>query len=127
MTEREKALELVAAMLPAEIVALMKSSASPTGFGSELGELALKNVFTELWLRPGLDRRSRSLLTLGILIALRASDELAIHFIIAANNGLSVSELEEVIYHSTGYAGFPAASSARTTAIEALRKAGLVE
>ena len=90
------------------------------GFADDLGDLGLDHVFGALWTRPGLDRRSRSLVTLGALIALRASDELKIHFQIALNNGLTLEEIEEVIYHMTGYAGFPAAVSARKIAREVL-------
>lgn len=85
-------------------------------FGGELFELAIDNVFSRLWTREGLSRRDRSLVTLGLLIALRATDELAIHIRIARTNGLTDDEIAEVIYHSTGYAGFPAANAAMKTA-----------
>lgn len=88
--------------------------------GGELGELSLTNVFGSLWSRPGLSRRERSLVTLGILVALRAEDELREHFAIARTNGLSDEEIAEVLYQSTGYAGFPAASAARRIAVEVL-------
>jgi 4-carboxymuconolactone decarboxylase len=81
-------------------------------FGDEILEIAMDNIFGNLWSREGLSRRDRSLVTLGILIALRATDELKIHFQIARNNGLSEDEIAEVIYHSTGYAGFPAGNTA---------------
>lgn len=91
-------------------------------FAQDLTELSLDNVFGALWARPGLDKRSRSLVTLGVLIALRASEELRFHFGIALKNGLSVEELAEVVYHCAGYAGFPAAANARTVGIEVLPK-----
>jgi 4-carboxymuconolactone decarboxylase len=59
---------------------------------------------------------------LGALITLRASDELKLHFQIALNNGLSLDEIEEVIYHMTAYAGYPAAVSARKLANEVLKR-----
>ena len=86
------------------------------GFAPELMDIGIESVFGRLWTREGLARRDRSLVTLGILIALRASDELEAHFKIARNNGLTDEELAEVIYHATGYAGFPAANTARTAA-----------
>ncbi len=92
------------------------------GFADELGELSVDHVFGALWTRPGLDRRSRSLVTLGALIALRANDELKIHFQIALRNGLTVEEIEEVIYHMTGYAGFPAAAAARNIGSQVLTR-----
>lgn len=57
---------------------------------------------------------------LGALIALRAEEDLKFHFPIALRNGLTVEELEEVAYHVTGYAGFPAANTARAIGREAL-------
>lgn len=90
------------------------------GFGSELLELAMDNVFGPLWGREGLSRRDRSLVTLGILIALRTDDELGIHVKIARTNGLTDDEIEEVVYHASGYAGFPAANTACRIAREAL-------
>jgi len=90
------------------------------GFADELLEIGVDNVFGRLWGRDGLSRRDRSLVTLGILIALRATDELAVHFQIARTNGLTDDEIAEVIYHCSGYAGFPAAATANRIAGEAL-------
>ena len=91
-------------------------------FGDELLEIGIDNVFGRLWGREGLSRRDRSLVTLGILIALRATDELHFHVPIARNNGLTEDEIAEVIYHSSGYAGFPAANTACKIAREVLTK-----
>lgn len=89
-------------------------------FGSEMLPLVMDNVFGRLWTREGMTRRDRSLVTLGILIALRATDELKIHVQIARNNGLTEDEIAEVIYHSTAYAGFPAGNAALRIAGEVL-------
>ncbi|MFD6455914.1 carboxymuconolactone decarboxylase family protein, partial [Nocardia sp. NPDC060220] len=62
--------------------------------------------------RPGLDRRDRSLLNLGILTALRAHDELAGHVRGALNNGLTRAQITESIIHTAGYCGAPAALAA---------------
>ena len=96
-------------------------------FAGEMAQLSLDNVFARLWIREGLDLRARSLLTLGILIALRAYDELLVHFPIAVKNGCTIEELEEVIYHATAYAGFPAANVARRAALETLRREKVIE
>jgi 4-carboxymuconolactone decarboxylase len=90
------------------------------GFAPELIDIGIESIFGKLWAREGLSRRDRSLVTLGILIALRSTDELAAHFSIARNNGLTDDELAEVIYHASGYAGFPAAATARNAASRAL-------
>lgn len=89
-------------------------------FGSEMLPLAMDNVFGRLWTREGLSRRDRSLVTLGILIALRATDELKLHVEVARTNGLTDDEIAEVVYHSSGYAGFPAANTALAIARDAL-------
>jgi 4-carboxymuconolactone decarboxylase len=89
------------------------------GFAPELMDIGLENVFGKLWTREGLSRRDRSLVTLGILIALRSEQELKFHFKIARTNGLTDEELAEVIYHATGYAGFPAAATAKNVAEQA--------
>ena len=115
---RTQGLEMLKKLLPGipDDVISMRDG----GIADELGELSLDHVFGALWTRPGLDRRSRSLVTLGALIALRASDELKLHFQIALNNGLALEEIEEVIYHMTAYAGYPAAVNARKLANEVL-------
>lgn len=96
-------------------------------FADGLGPISYKSVFETLWMRQGLDRRSRSLVTLGILLALRAHDEFKIHTLIANKNGVSVEEIEEILYHATAYAGFPAVNLATRAAAEALGSAGLLE
>jgi len=90
------------------------------GFAPELMDIGIENIFGRLWTREGLSRRDRSLVTLGILITLRATEELKAHFRIARQNGLTDEELAEVIYHASGYAGFPAAATAKNVAVEAL-------
>lgn len=125
--DRRRAADLIGEMLSPEIAAALEGAATSTEFGAYIGELAYRSVFTALWTRPGLDRRSRSLVTLGILIAQHAGDELNVHIRAALNNGLTIEELEEVIYHSTAYAGFPAATAARNSALKTLRAAGHVD
>jgi 4-carboxymuconolactone decarboxylase len=99
---RAKRLEVFRDMMPGLIPDDVTSLADDVA--GELGELTIDHVFGALWTRAGLDRRSRSLVTLGALIALRASEELKFHFPIALRNGLTIEEIDEVIYHMTGYA-----------------------
>jgi 4-carboxymuconolactone decarboxylase len=121
MTEkRQAAMEILTDMLEPGMAEAIAKSAGSGMFGGELGELALDAVFGALWTRTGLGRRDRSLVTLGILIALRATEEMRFHFPAALKNGLTKDELAEVIYHASGYAGFPAAASARIVAAEVL-------
>ncbi len=116
---RETGLNVFRELLPG-IIPEDETDLPRGGFADELFEISVDNVFGRLWGRDGLSRRDRSLLTLGMLIALRAHDELAIHFKIARTNGLTDDEIAEVIYHSSGYAGFPAAATANKIAGEAL-------
>ncbi|MGO8770347.1 MAG: carboxymuconolactone decarboxylase family protein [Mycobacterium sp.] len=109
--------EMMPGLIPDDVTSLRDG-----GIAGELGDLSLEHVFGALWTRPGLDRRSRSLVTLGALIALRATDELRYHFPIALRNGLTREEVDEVIYHLAGYAGYPAAATARNVAREALSR-----
>ena len=122
--EEQKAAGELFASFSSKALRQMAAEAAKTGFARELSPLATECVFARLWLRPGLDRRSRSLVTLGILIALRATDELKVHALIALKNGLTLNEIEEVIYHASGYAGFPSANAARAAAAEALSLEG---
>lgn len=90
-----------------------QSLSSTAGTDSEaLQEFITQHVWGAVWTRPGLDARSRSLLTLGMLVALRAPDELAGHVRGALNNGLSRTEITEAVIHAAGYCGAPAALSA---------------
>ncbi|BBY19188.1 carboxymuconolactone decarboxylase family protein [Mycolicibacterium litorale] len=89
-------------------------------FGEDLLEIGVDNIFGRLWTREGLSRRDRSLVTMGILIALRATDEFKAHVTIGLNNGLTEDEIAEAIYHASGYAGFPSANSALNAAREVL-------
>ncbi|AGB26121.1 uncharacterized protein, gamma-carboxymuconolactone decarboxylase subunit like protein [Mycobacterium sp. JS623] len=110
---REQGLQVFRELLPGAEVKLRDGT-----FGDELLEIGIDNIFGRLWAREGLSRRDRSLVTLGILIALRATDELTFHVQIARNNGLTEDEIAEVIYHASGYAGFPAANTANKIARE---------
>ncbi|MBY8861019.1 carboxymuconolactone decarboxylase family protein [Nocardia sp. CA2R105] len=89
-------------------------------FADEITEIGLVGVWAALWARKGLSKRDRSLVTLGILIALGAEDELGSHVRIGLGNGLTEDEIAEVVYHSSGYAGFPRAMAARKAARAAL-------
>ena len=65
-----------------------------------------------MWARDGLDRRTRSCVTLAALTALHAHNELAMHVRAAVRNGLTAAEIGEVLLHTAVYAGVPAANAA---------------
>ena len=80
----------------------------------------------EIWARPGLDRRTRSAITLTALVALGRFDELELHLHAARRNGLTDAEIAEVLQHAAVYAGVPAANHAFAVArpiLEELRGA----
>jgi 4-carboxymuconolactone decarboxylase len=80
-----------------------------------------------VWGRPGLDRHTRSLLTVALLTALRCEAELGLHVRAAITNGVTPDELREVLLHTSVYAGVPAANSAFTVAQRVLAELGLPE
>lgn len=79
-------------------------------------EYITESVWGSLWTRPQLDRRTRSIVTVAVLAALKAHEELALHVRGALNNGVTREELSEVLLHVAGYAGAPAANSALAVA-----------
>lgn len=97
------------------------------GFGAAASEVALRHVFADTWTRPGLDRKTRSIATMAMLIALRATDELKNHVRGAVNNGCTVEEIDELILHAACYAGFPATAAAVKAAEEVLTEMRLLE
>ena len=101
-----------------------RSNADITEFGRPLLEYRTRAGWGEVWNRDGLDRRARSLVTLGVLVALHAHEELAVHVRGAVRNGLSPSEISEVLLHTAVYAGMPAAIAALRVAERALIEIG---
>ena len=93
-----------------------RAKAATTPFTAPFQELITRYAWGEVWARPGLDRRTRSCVTLGMLVALRAEEELAMHVRAALRNGLSAAEIQEVLLHAAVYAGVPAANAAFKTA-----------
>jgi 4-carboxymuconolactone decarboxylase len=77
----------------------------------------------DIWSRPGLDRRTRSFVTLAALMALNHHDELAMHVRAALRNGLRPEEISEVLLHTSVYAGVPAANRAFAAAQPILAEA----
>ena len=89
-----------------------KAELNKNEFTEEFQEFITRYAWGEVWTRPGLDRKTRSCITLAMLIALNRQDEFKLHFGAALNNGLTKDEIKEVILQSAIYAGVPAANSA---------------
>lgn len=119
---RERGVAFFSEVIGGDDAVGMKAHIDSNDFGKECATWAADFAFGTVWTRDGLDRRVRSGVVLGMLMALRQTEELKIHFGIALKNGLTVKELEEVLYLSVPYAGFPAANSAKIAMIEALRE-----
>ncbi|MGO4352625.1 carboxymuconolactone decarboxylase family protein [Rhizobium sp. RAF36] len=83
-----------------------------TASDAVIADFTIDFVYGQVWGRDGLDQKQRSLVTIGILIALRQVGELENHLKIGLNNGLTLTEIEEAIIQAAPYAGFPAAWSA---------------
>jgi 4-carboxymuconolactone decarboxylase len=86
--------------------------AGTTGDTAAFQDLITRYAWGEIWARPGLDRRTRSAITLMALIALNRERELAMHIRAALRNGLSREEIGEVLLQSAIYCGVPAANGA---------------
>ena len=89
-----------------------RSLARRNEFNEEFQALITRYAWGEIWTRPGLSRHTRSLLTIGLMVALNRSDEFKLHLRAAFNNGVTRDEIREVLLHCAIYAGVPAANSA---------------
>jgi 4-carboxymuconolactone decarboxylase len=98
--------------------------ASASEFSAPFQAFITGTAWGEVWSRPGLDRRTRSCLTLALLTALRAEHELPLHVRGAIRNGVTPEEIREVLLHTAVYAGVPAANSAFAIAERTLRELG---
>jgi 3-oxoadipate enol-lactonase/4-carboxymuconolactone decarboxylase len=89
-----------------------RAVARTTPFTEDFQDLITRYAWGEIWARPGLDRRTRSCMTLVALIALGREHELAMHVRAALRIGLTPDEIKEVLLHSAIYCGVPAANGA---------------
>jgi 4-carboxymuconolactone decarboxylase len=95
-----------------------------TDLTRDFQELITRYAWGDTWSRPGLDRRTRSCITLMALIALGREEELAMHLRAAIRNGLTREEITEVLLHSAIYCGVPAANGAFAVAQRVLDAPG---
>jgi 4-carboxymuconolactone decarboxylase len=89
-----------------------RAVAGTDGFTADFQDLITRYAWGEVWTRDGLDRRTRSCVTLAVLAALRCEAELAMHVRAAIRNGVSPDEIKEVLLQVAIYAGVPAANTA---------------
>jgi 4-carboxymuconolactone decarboxylase len=93
-----------------------------SAFTADFQDLITRYAWGEIWERPGLDRRTRSAITLTALVARGHFDELALHVRAALRNGLTWDEIKEVLLQSAIYCGVPAANSAFAVAHRVLEE-----
>ena len=97
-----------------------RAEAAKDDFDADFQDLITRYAWGEIWTRPGLPRHTRSLLTIGLMVALNRGEELRLHLRAAANNGVTAAEIREVLLHCAIYCGVPAANAAFHAAKEVL-------
>ncbi len=95
-----------------------------TDFTAPIQEHITREAWGTVWQRPGLDLKTRSLVTIAMLTALGKQKELAGHIRGALNNGATETEIQEVLLHATIYCGVPSAVDAFRTAAEVIQPTG---
>jgi 4-carboxymuconolactone decarboxylase len=101
-----------------------RSMASKTPLTEEFQDLLTRYAWGEIWTRPGLDKRTRSCITVAMLVALNREEELVLHLRGALNNGVTKDEIKEVLLQSAIYCGIPAANSAFRVAAKVFAETG---
>lgn len=120
----KKGLEVRRAVLGAEYVDA--SLARADDFMMAFQEITTEWCWGYAWTRPGLDKRTRSMLNLAMLTATKSPHELKLHVKGALANGVTVEEIKEILLHATVYAGIPAGLEAFKAAHEVLKAEGRV-
>ena len=95
-----------------------------TDFTADFQDLITRYAWGEIWARPGLDLRARSMITLATLVALGREEELAMHVAAALRIGLTPDDIKEVLLHAAIYCGVPAANGAFAVAQRVLDEDG---
>lgn len=101
-----------------------RANAAITDFTADFQDFITRTAWGDIWSRPGLDRRSRSVAVLTAMIALGHHDEFEMHVRAARRNGLTVAEIKEVILQAGLYCGVPAANTAFHLAKRVLEELG---
>jgi 4-carboxymuconolactone decarboxylase len=117
--------DLMVSMMGPQFAAGVEAAAQAGGFGADVARMAIEFAFGDVWSRPGLARRERSIAVISSLITQGRTAELKNHLRFGLNNGLTATELQEVLIQVLPYVGFPAIAEAMTATIEVLRERGL--
>lgn len=122
MTRYDDGMEVRREVLGAEHVD--RATTNATDLTREFQELITEYAWGSVWTRPGLDRRSRSLITLTALVARGHHEELAMHLRAALRNGLTMEEIKETLLQTAIYCGVPDANTAFRIAQEVFAEPG---
>jgi 4-carboxymuconolactone decarboxylase len=101
-----------------------RAEARKTDLDADFHRYFTENAWGSIWTRPGLDPKTRSMLTIAMLAALGRRDELALHIRATRNTGVSAEELSEILLQVAVYAGVPAANTAFAVAKSVLAAPG---
>lgn len=101
-----------------------RTAANTTEFSAKFQEYITHAAWGSIWARDGLDRKTRSAITLSVLTALHCENEIAMHVRAALGNGMTAEEIGEVLLHTGVYAGVPAANAAFAIAERTLAELG---
>ena len=101
-----------------------RATAAADDFTGDFQDFITRYAWGEIWARPGLDRRTRSFITLALLAGLGRAEELPLHVRGALNNGLTRDEIKETLLQVAVYAGVPAANTAFAVARRTLDESG---
>ncbi len=121
MTRYDDGMEVRREVLGSEHVD--RATENATDFTRDFQQLITEYAWGSIWTRPGLDRRSRSLITLTALVARGHHEELALHVRAALTNGVTVDEIKETLLQTAIYCGVPAANTAFRIAQDVLEEA----
>ena len=116
----EKGMGVRKAVLGAEYVA--RAEANKTDFDADFQRYVTENAWGAVWTRPGLEKRTRSMLTIAMLAALGRLEELGAHIRATRNTGVTREEVKEVLLQVAVYAGAPAANAAFAVAKRAYKE-----
>lgn len=105
----------------------IEESSNSGAFAADVAAIAIEYAFGAIWSRPGLERKQRSLVTIGILIGMGKPLELKNHIRGGISNGLTVIEIQETLVQAIPYAGFPAVAEAIEATVSVLRELGLID
>ena len=116
---REKGLKLFREIYGDEMAeGVARHAETSTDFGSQQSAWTLDFAYGSVWARDGLERKLRSCVVLGLLIAQGQHNEIKFHTRMAMKNGVTRQELEEIFYTAIPYAGFPAANTGKQAMLE---------